>query len=340
MKICLLSPQYFPTLGGVPVLVDLWGKAFERAGHTVTVATTEQARDAGRGGKFSPLTRPGPAQLVRALRQADVVVSLQECLSLSWPLALGIVKRPCLVSLQMHPPEGRGLRSQMKKAIRKRLFRSSVVCACSKYVAADVMASESVPVHVVHNAYDDQVFHCQGNEPRDIDILYVGRLAIHKRCDVLLEAVSLLQTKWPEKAIVIAGDGPEEGSLMSLAADAGLRNCKFEGPVDAQQAAALMRRSRILVVPSGYEPFGIVVLEGLASGCHVITSDAGGLREAGGGFTDLFKVNSSESLAKTLHAVTQDSLQGSEPELAQIARYLSAHTPAAIAAKLLSLVMN
>lgn len=302
MKLALLSPQYFPTRGGVPVLVDLLGRGFERAGHSVTVVTSEEAPDAGEGGFFAPVARPSPAELLRILRSADAVIILQECISLTWPLSLGIVRRPALIFLQMHPSAASGLRGWAKLFLRRRLFASSVVCACSEYVAAAVRKSEGITVNTVHNPYDHEVLHCTGEERRDIDLRYVGRLAIHKRCDVLLQAVGIREMAGENLSVVVAGDGPEEENLKKLARELALKDCRFVGPVTATQAADWMRRARVLVVPSGYEPFGIVVLEGLACGCHVITSDAGGLREAGGGLTDEFAANSATDLSRKLTA--------------------------------------
>lgn len=330
MKLVLLSPQYFPTRGGVPVLVDLLGRAFERVGHSVSVLTSEESPNVGVGGCFSPLVRPRLGELLRLLRSSDAVISLQECLSLTWPLALGLVRRPTLVFLQMHPQAASGLRAWPKLFLRRRLFGSSVVCACSEYVAADVRKSEGIAVKVVHNPYDHEVFHCRGDEVRDIDILYVGRLAIHKRCDVLLQAVAIREKADDRLAVVVAGDGPEEDTLKKLAADLGLKDCRFVGPVTAAEAADLMRRARTFVVPSGYEPFGIVVLEGLACGCCVVASDAGGLREAGSGFTETFRLNDVEDLADQLSNAGCHASDGSN-----LKSWLERQRPAHVAARLL-----
>lgn len=334
MKLALLSPQYFPTRGGVPVLVDLLGRALERAGHSVTVVTSEEAPDAGKGGFFAPVARPSPAELLRILRSADAVIVLQECISLTWPLSLGIVRRPALIFLQMHPSAASGLRGWAKLFLRRRLFASSVVCACSEYVAADVRKSEGITVNTVHNPYDHEVFHCTGEERRDIDLLYVGRLAIHKRCDVLLQAVGIREMAGENLSVVVAGDGPEEESLKKLARELALKDCRFVGPVSARQAADLMRSARTLVVPSGYEPFGIVVLEGLASGCRVITSNAGGLPEAGRGFAATFRFNDAADLARVLEI---DGVQGPSRSArpGALADWLGSQSPDAVARRLL-----
>lgn len=338
MKITILTPQYFPTVGGVPVLAELFAKAFQRLGHSVVVVSAEDSSAARRDDSFPVFRKPGPRLLVKILHESDLLVSLQECLSLTWPMAAKLVRRPLVVFLQMHPPGGSGLRSLPKKLARKALFSSATVCACSEYIASDVRKAEKVAVHAVHNPYNDEIFHPAREGDRDIDILYVGRLAVHKRCDVLLEAIAINERFGFYPRVVVAGDGPEESKLQSLARDRGLRNCNFFGPVSQKEAADLMRRAKTLVVSSGYEPFGIVVLEGLASGCEVITSDAGGLTEAGGGFTRTFPYNDLQSLAKVLRSCSGATTSYAPVEAGnRLDLFLEQHRVSVVAARLLCL---
>lgn len=337
MKIALLTPQYYPTVGGVPVLVDLLGDAFRQMGHEVGVLLGERRQAGPRLGVFDPLECPSAKRLIVELSAADAVVSLQECLTLTWPLALGLVRRPSIVFLQMHPQRAKGWRSLPKMMLKRRLLRSSRVCACSNYIAEDVRSDERIPVGVVHNPYDARLFkECPAVE-RSVDILYVGRLAIHKRCDILLQALAIRQQAGARHKVVIAGDGPEEGSLRALASSLRLGDCTFVGPVTSSDAALLMRQSKTLVVPSGYEPFGIVVLEGLASGCRVITSDAGGLKEAGGGFARTFRYNDADSLALAMRALDENP-PTQEAAASCLASFLGEHSPRAVAEKLLEYV--
>lgn len=64
---------------------------------------------------------------------------------------------------------------------------------------------------------------------------------------------------------------------------------EFVGSLARSDVAQLMATTRCLVVPSLWqEPFGIVALEALASGCTVIASRIGGLTEAGGPYASYF----------------------------------------------------
>jgi glycosyltransferase involved in cell wall biosynthesis len=75
----------------------------------------------------------------------------------------------------------------------------------------------------------------------------------------------------------------------------------FAGPLQGATLAAMIERHKILVVPSRYEePFGVVALEGIASGCVVVGSNRGGLPEAIGPCGVTFANGDVEALTEKL----------------------------------------
>lgn len=104
--------------------------------------------------------------------------------------------------------------------------------------------------------------------PRDIDILFLGRLDRQKGLDRLLPALALAQKAGPLK-VVIAGTGPEETSLKSLALAHGVE-ARWLGFVE--DAAFLLAQTKVVAVPSRWEGFGLVAAEALAAGCDVLHS--------------------------------------------------------------------
>jgi glycogen(starch) synthase len=79
---------------------------------------------------------------------------------------------------------------------------------------------------------------------------------------------------------VVAGSGTAETELRRQARRLGLlRHGTFLGWVGDDMLHALYRVSEIVIVPSIYEPFGLVALEAMASGCLCVVADTGGLRE-------------------------------------------------------------
>ncbi|HEX2094007.1 MAG TPA: glycosyltransferase, partial [Longimicrobiaceae bacterium] len=80
----------------------------------------------------------------------------------------------------------------------------------------------------------------------------------------------------------ILGTGPpqEVERLARVARDSGAeRRVAFPGHVTAEEVAGWMRRADLFVLPSTYEPFGLVLLEALACGCSVVATNTAGPKE-------------------------------------------------------------
>ena len=113
-------------------------------------------------------------------------------------------------------------------------------------------------------------------EPGPSGFLFVGRLVPEKGIDVLVEAYGRYRQgrtdAWP---LVVCGDGPERFRL------AGIEGITERGFVSPLLLPAVMSDSACLVLPSRFEPFGVVVHEATSAGLYVIATDAVGA-------TDLF----------------------------------------------------
>jgi glycosyltransferase involved in cell wall biosynthesis len=111
-------------------------------------------------------------------------------------------------------------------------------------------------------------------------ILFVGRMVPEKGGRVLIEALPKVLAKFPDAKAVIVGKGGFVDELKALAEHYKLgHKALFTGYVDDDTLLRLYRVSDAFVVPSLYEPFGIVALESMAAGLPVVASDAGGLWE-------------------------------------------------------------
>ncbi|MEU4419718.1 glycosyltransferase family 4 protein [Actinoplanes sp. NPDC024001] len=106
-------------------------------------------------------------------------------------------------------------------------------------------------------------------------ISYAGRLVYEKGVQHLLAAVPILRERHPGLRVVIAGDGPYRAELEAL----GTPEVTFAGFLGGHELTALMGASDCYVVPSIYEPFGMVALEAAAAGTPVAVADTGGLAE-------------------------------------------------------------
>ena len=111
-------------------------------------------------------------------------------------------------------------------------------------------------------------------------VAYSGRLVHEKGVQDLLAAVPALRRRHPGLRVVVAGTGPAEAELRAQARALRLgRAVTFAGFIPDADLAALVAAADCAVVPSRYEPFGLVALEATAAGAPVAVADVGGLAE-------------------------------------------------------------
>jgi len=111
-------------------------------------------------------------------------------------------------------------------------------------------------------------------------ILCVGRLVPQKGIEYFIRAIPSIAKRYPEAKFIIVGEGWSRDILEAEARASGHGGkIQFTGFASDQEVINLMTSADVLVVPSVYEPFGIVALEGMASGVPVVASKVGGLSE-------------------------------------------------------------
>jgi glycosyltransferase involved in cell wall biosynthesis len=107
------------------------------------------------------------------------------------------------------------------------------------------------------------------------DVIFAGRLLNHKNVDLLIEAISLTKKARKDIKLIIVGEGPEKENLEQLAKKLNLEKnvifSKFKS--DVEEVYGLIKASKVFVLPSSREGFGLVVLEANACGLPVITVD-------------------------------------------------------------------
>lgn len=117
-----------------------------------------------------------------------------------------------------------------------------------------------------------------GPEPT---VVFAGRLVREKGTDVLVHAFAKVKERIPSARLLIAGDGPEQGSLHALAHELGVASSvSMLGYLPRKEMERVFEKAWVQVVPSRWaEPFGIVAAEAMMRGTAVVASDTGGLRE-------------------------------------------------------------
>lgn len=110
-------------------------------------------------------------------------------------------------------------------------------------------------------------------DPHRSDVIFVGRLIEEKGVGLLLGAIAGLGGALAGVRCVIVGDGPERPHLEARAAALGLaERVDFLGRVEDGRVARLLRASKVLVLPSTREGYGIAVVEAQAAGCVPIVA--------------------------------------------------------------------
>lgn len=105
-----------------------------------------------------------------------------------------------------------------------------------------------------------------------------GRMVPKKGFEDLMRAFQLLLQDQPEATLVIGGDGPEKETLIALMNELGLdQQVEFIGWID--DVKKFLAQGAVFVLPSRDEPFGIVLLEVMASGLPIVSTKTGGACE-------------------------------------------------------------
>ncbi len=168
--------------------------------------------------------------------------------------------------------------------------------------------------------------------------VFLGRLVSDKGADLLIDALRLLKTDGVIADLTVIGTGPEEERLKTLAAELGVGGqIFFAGARTGDALVRLLNEHRLLVVPSRWaEPFGVVALEGLACGCAVVGSEAGGLSDALGACGLTFPNGNAPALAAAIREIlTRDGLF--DQLRAGVPGHLARHTAGAVASAYLEI---
>jgi glycogen synthase len=111
-------------------------------------------------------------------------------------------------------------------------------------------------------------------------LLFSGRLEYEKGVHTVLDSMRRLRRRHSGLRLVIAGRGSQEDALCAQARRLRLgRSVRFAGWLDEADLSAMAAAADLALVPSLYEPFGLVALEAAAAGTPVVATDRGGLGE-------------------------------------------------------------
>jgi glycosyltransferase involved in cell wall biosynthesis len=213
---------------------------------------------------------------VAALRAAlhsirpDIVVSFVTQTNVIVLAALLATRVPVIVSERVDPrAHDIGLVWRLGRLLLYR--RASAIVVQTRSVVA--WARTVVPLRKIWVIPNPARKLHEPTRPRDDTIvLAAGRLEKRKGFDVLLEAFAVSRLIQRGYRLVILGEGPERGALVSLAARLGIVSA-VDMPGLESSPEEWMERASVFVLPSRYEGFPNVLVEAMAMGCAVIAAD-------------------------------------------------------------------
>ena len=168
-------------------------------------------------------------------------------------------------------------------------YQACEIIACSRFMVREVVANFELPsekVHLVPNGVDTERWNTRSALQRDVShtsnplVVAWGRIQYEKGFHVLARAIGELRHRVPGIRCVIAGRGSYLPELQTHIDMEGVGDIvQLAGFVSDDELRALLEEAACVVIPSLYEPFGIVALEGMAAGAPTIVARTGGLAE-------------------------------------------------------------
>jgi glycosyltransferase involved in cell wall biosynthesis len=201
------------------------------------------------------------------------------------------------------------------------LAQYNLVWATSPFSEHSLRNIYRVPAEAIHALPNLVRLQASGRQPSqrqskvatgELVALLVARLVPTKGVEVALQAMAQLADRALRLRIVGEGDAAYEASLRTLAKDLGVQHrVDFVGAVPPAKLQLEYESADLLVLPSWYEAFGIVLVQAMAAGLPCVASDVGGIpsvvRDGQSGL--LFPIGDATALASALRQLEDTNLR-------------------------------
>ncbi|HEU5012661.1 MAG TPA: glycosyltransferase family 4 protein [Roseiflexaceae bacterium] len=141
--------------------------------------------------------------------------------------------------------------------------------------AVDLSSFDEGPTTNDERASSNGVLSSIVHRPSSPTILFIGQLVPRKGFDVLARAMPAVARQFPTASFVfVSHNRQSEAELRQLVAEGGVEShMQLLGSVSEDEKVRLLREADVVVAPSRYEGFGIPIIEGMAAGRPVVTTD-------------------------------------------------------------------
>lgn len=324
MKIIIYSSTFLPNIGGLENVMAGLAEEWSAMGHTVIVYTLTSQSDTTPLFNFTVHVKKSIFQLYKAVKNADIYIEAN--ISLKNSLVGLLCKKKWFVV--HHTPYFH--QKKWSGTLKNQLSKLAHNISVSEFIARELGTTSTV----IQNFFSSQ-FKKINSGTREYDFVYLGRMVSDKGVNKLVDAVIRMDV-----TCLLIGDGPEKKTLERLSENSERKNkIHFSGVLSGQELTNALNSAKVMVIPSVWdEPFGIVALEGLASGCVIACSNRPGLIEATGGNAFLFEPEAPESMLDAMEKALAFKPDKTYQE--SVEKHLQKHNRTFVAKQYISLFEN
>jgi glycosyltransferase involved in cell wall biosynthesis len=217
--------------------------------------------------------------LVRELRRADVVhvFSASYLSFLLAPVPAVLVARTLGKPLVMNYRSGEAPDHLQRSALARRVLRTVERNAVPSRFLHDVFATFGIRSEIIPNIVDLDRFAFRRRSPLRPHILSTRNFEDLYNVGCTLRAFRLVQDRYPDARLTLVGGGSREPELRTLSSELGLRNITFAGRVRPDEIWRYYAEADIYLQTPNIDNMPASVLEAFASGCAVVSTNAGGI---------------------------------------------------------------
>ena len=312
MRICMITNEFPPKIGGMGGYVYNLSKEMVKRGHKVTVVTRGSWRGL-QAARFNaidvyrvpyihiyPLLEATQGifqnRILKGLSsELDVVhvhhpispkfnTALPIMVTLHASVGLGSIDSQNFYSSRRLPgPLFSAMRSYVRSGERKILERADCITTVSNALVNELHSLHGIDVSsitVLGNGVDTELFKPPKTRSDEKTVLYTGRLYYNKGLLDLVKAAKHVLHRYPETSFVLTGRGPIEGQLRRIIARLNIsKNFRFTGFVEESTLIELYQSATVYVFPSYYEGLPTSMLEAMACGTPVVVTAINGILE-------------------------------------------------------------
>lgn len=138
----------------------------------------------------------------------------------------------------------------------------------------------TVPIHLTTTKVDDKLiesFDINSKTGKIEKILFLARITKEKGIFITLDAIRLIQKKYPHITLTVVGDGPDLNNAKAFCNNHNIKNVKFLGSLSGTDLITEYKNADLYILPSYHEGMPTSVLEAMAFGLPIISRPVGGL---------------------------------------------------------------